>query len=101
MLRGLTKDFESLADLRYYLKDVEISLIGLAAGAPLAGKTLADMELRKKYGITVLAVRRDSEMLFNPEPDMELYGNDLLIVLGAPEKIAAGGYLFSGPEGRA
>jgi CPA2 family monovalent cation:H+ antiporter-2 len=98
MLRGLTKDFESLEDLRYYLKDVDISIIRLADGAPLAGKTLADVGLRKKYGITVLAVRRDSEMLFNPEADMELNANDLLIVLGAPEKIAAGGYLFAAPE---
>ena len=96
MLRGLTKDFESLADLRYYLKDVEISVIRLADGAPLAGKTLADVGLRKKYGITVLAVRRDSEMLFNPEADMELNADDLLIILGAPEKIAAGGFLFTG-----
>jgi CPA2 family monovalent cation:H+ antiporter-2 len=59
------------------------------------------MELRKQYGITVLAVRRDSQLLFNPEPDMELKGNDLLIILGAPEKIAAGGFLFAGEEGRA
>jgi CPA2 family monovalent cation:H+ antiporter-2 len=101
MLRGLPRDFESLEDLRYYLKDVDISTVRLEAGAPLAGKTLAEMELRKQYGITVLAVRRDSQLLFNPEPDMELKDNDLLIILGAPEKIAAGGFLFAGEEGRA
>jgi K+:H+ antiporter len=100
MLRGLPKDFESLEDLRYYLKDVDISTIRLEPGAPLAGKTLAEMELRKIYGITVLAVRRDSEMLFNPEADMELHAQDLLIVLGAPEKLAAGGFLFAKAEGR-
>jgi CPA2 family monovalent cation:H+ antiporter-2 len=99
MLRGLSKDFESLEDLRYYLTDVDISIIRLEPGAPLAGKTLADVGLRKKYGITVLAVRRDSEMLFNPEADMELHANDLLIVLGTPAKIIGGGFLFSA-EGR-
>lgn len=99
MLRGLPKDFESLADLGYYLKDVEISTVRLEPGAPLAGKTLAETELRKKYGITVLAVRRDAELLFNPEPDMELYAHDVLIVLGAPEKLAAGDFLFAAGAG--
>jgi monovalent cation:H+ antiporter-2, CPA2 family len=96
VLRGLSKDFESLEDLRYYLKDVEISTVRLEPGAPLAGKTLAQMELRKQYGITVLAVRRDERMIFNPEPDMRLRAGDLLIVLGAPEKIAGSGFLFAG-----
>ncbi|MDI6854875.1 MAG: cation:proton antiporter [Deltaproteobacteria bacterium] len=96
MLRGMPKDFESLEDLRHYLKDVEISTIRLEPGAPLEGKTLAEMELRKRHGISVLAVRRGAEMLFNPEPDMKLNANDVLIVLGTPEKIAAGGFLFAG-----
>jgi CPA2 family monovalent cation:H+ antiporter-2 len=100
MLRGLPRDFESLEDLRYYLKDMEISTIRLEPAAPLAGKTLAEMELRKQYGITVLAVRRDSEMLFNPEADLKLHANDVLIVLGAPEKLAAGGFLFVGEDWR-
>ncbi len=98
MLRGLRKDFETLEDLRYYLRDVDISIIRLEPGAPLAGKTLADMALRKRHGITVLAVRRDSQMLFNPEPDMRLHGGDLLIVLGTPERLAAGGFLFAGEK---
>jgi CPA2 family monovalent cation:H+ antiporter-2 len=98
MLRGLPKGFESLEDLRYYLKDMEISTIRLEKGAPLAGRTLAQMGLRKQYGITVLAVRRDSELLFNPEPDMELHAADVLIVLGAPDKLTAGGFLFVGQE---
>ena len=100
MLRGLSRDFESLADLERYLQDVEICTVRLMEKAPLTGKSLAEVELRKKYGITVLAIRRDSQLLFNPEPDMRLEAHDLLIILGAPEKIAAGGFLFSGKEGR-
>ncbi len=100
MLRGLRKDFESLGDLATYLHDMEISTIRLEPGAPLAGRTLAEMELRKKYGLTVLAVRRDSQLMFNPEADVRLLPNDLLIVLGAPDKFAAGLFLFQGEEGQ-
>jgi CPA2 family monovalent cation:H+ antiporter-2 len=100
MLRGLSRDFESLGDLERYLQDVEISTVRLKAQAPLTGKTLAEIELRKKYGITVLAIRRDSQLLVNPEADMQLQAHDLLIILGEPEKIAAGGFLFSGEAKR-
>lgn len=98
MLRGLSRDFDSLADLERYLQDVEICTVRLEEKASLTGKSLAEVELRKKYGITVLAIRRDSQLIFNPEPDMRLEAHDLLIILGAPEKIAAGGFLFSGEE---
>jgi len=101
MLRGLSRDFESLTDLERYLRDVEICTVRLLDKAPLTGKSLAEVELRKKYGITVLAIRRDSQLIFNPEPDMRLEAHDLLIILGAPGKIAAGGFLFSGEEGSA
>lgn len=82
MLRGLTRDFDSLGELNYYLKDVEISTVRLEPEAPLAGKTLAEVGLRKQYGVTVLAVRRDGEMVFNPDADMRLEADDLLIILG-------------------
>ncbi len=93
-LRSLPAETPSLADLRPHLKDMEITTVRLADGAPLAGRTLAQMELRKKHGLTVLAVRRDGELVFNPDPDLELLPGDLLILLGAPEKLAAGGFLF-------
>jgi CPA2 family monovalent cation:H+ antiporter-2 len=98
MLRSPARESNTLADLVAHLKDMEIATVRLSPGAPLAGKTLAEMELRKKYGLTVLAVRRDGEMVFNPDPDQELVAGDLLIILGAPEKIAAGGFLFTGRE---
>ncbi|MCL6621145.1 MAG: cation:proton antiporter [Syntrophobacterales bacterium] len=100
MLRTPSPEGATLADLRPHLKDMEITTVRLAEGAPLAGKTLAQMELRKKYGLTVLAVRRNGEMVFNPDPDLELVAGDLLIILGAPEKIAKGGFLFRGAESK-
>jgi CPA2 family monovalent cation:H+ antiporter-2 len=98
MLRTPSREGATLADLRPHLKDMEITTVRLAEGAPLAGKTLAQMELRKKYGLTVLAVRRNGEMVFNPDPDLELVAGDLLIILGAPERIAHGCFLFRETE---
>jgi CPA2 family monovalent cation:H+ antiporter-2 len=54
--------------------------------------------LRKKYGVTVLAIRRDFQMLPNPEPDMQLLAGDLLIVMGTPENLSNSAWLFKNPE---
>ena len=87
LFRGLFKGLEAFASLPNHLHDVDISTFRLAKGAPLAGKSLAQMELRKKFGVTVLAVRRHDQVLHNPDPDMVLLANDLLITMGSPEDL--------------
>lgn len=94
VLRGPEKELEPFTGLKPVIPDVEISTFRLEEGAPLVGKSLAQMELRKRYGVTVLAVRRDGRMLPNPEPDMQLQGDDLLIVMGTSHLIAASGWIF-------
>jgi CPA2 family monovalent cation:H+ antiporter-2 len=94
VFRSSEKELGPFEDLKPSLPDVEISAFLLADEAPLAGKSLAQMELRKKYGVTVLAIRRDGQMFPNPEPDIKLKVNDLLIVMGSPETIASHSWLF-------
>ena len=58
LFRGLFKGLEDFALLQDHLHDVEISTFRLSAGASVAGKSLTQVELRKKHGVTVLAIRR-------------------------------------------
>jgi len=92
------KELEPFGGLKPGLPDIEISTFRLADRAPLAGKSLAQMELRKKYGLTVLAIRRDEQMFPNPQPDIKLKVNDLLIVMGSPDTIASHSWLFESRE---
>ena len=99
MFRSLSKETVSFCDLDLQLPDVEISTLRIAEMSPLVGKSLAEIELRKKYGVTVLAVRRNSQILSNPDVDMLFYANDVLFVLGAPEKVAeVASFLSQNPE---
>ena len=55
----------------------------------LVDKNLIDSEIRKKYDVIVVAIKRqDGSMLFNPRPDTIILAGDILIVLGASEHIA-------------
>jgi CPA2 family monovalent cation:H+ antiporter-2 len=99
IFRGLSRELEPFGALQHYLHDLEISTVRLDEQAPLAGRSLAQMAVRKKHGITVLAVRRDSQLWPNPDPDMELMANDLLVVMGSPHNLTNSTWLFENPAG--
>jgi uncharacterized protein with PhoU and TrkA domain len=46
------------------------------------------MELRKKHGVTLLAVRRGDQMVSNPDGNTVIHSGDLLIVVSQPSKLA-------------
>jgi len=88
MFRKVSPDTLSTKDLKIQLPDIKISTLSIADNSPLVGRSLAKMKIRKKYGILVLAIRRDSQIISNPDSNMELCAKDELFVLGAPQKIS-------------
>jgi CPA2 family monovalent cation:H+ antiporter-2 len=97
MFRSLSKESSSFSDLTLQLPDVEISILRIGVKSALAEKSLAQIELRKRYGVTVLAVRRNSQILSNPGGDTILCTNDVLFLLGPSERIAEVTSLFHNP----
>ncbi len=95
MLRSLSSVSASFSDLKLELHDVEISTFRILQESPLIGKSLAQIELRGRYGISAVAIRRDSQILANPGANMVLQSNDVLFVLGSSEKISEAVNAFS------
>ena len=98
MFRSLSKESSSYSDLNLHLPDVEICTLRVVEGSPLVGKSLADIEMRKKYGVTVLAIRRNSQVLSNPNVNMPFCADDVLFVLGPPDRVAEVAGLSQNPE---
>ncbi len=98
MFRSLSKEPASFPGLKCHLPDVEIVTLRVLKRAPAVGWTLAQIGLRKKCGVTVLAVRRNSQMISNPAGDLHFCAGDLLVVIGPPDKIAGVMDLFDNPE---
>jgi voltage-gated potassium channel len=89
IVRPTVVDFLDLAmqvgDLGLRMEELVVS--GQAAWV---GKTLIETEVRQKYGIIVVAIkRRDAPMLFNPGSDAKVMAGDILIVLGEGGRINA------------
>jgi len=98
MFRSLSRESASFSDLKLQLPDVEISTLRVGERSALVGKSLAQIGLRKTYGVTVLAIRRDSQILSNPHGDIQFCANDVLFVLGLPDRVAEVTGLSHNPE---
>jgi len=94
MFRSISKKPVDIHDVKLDLQDVEINTFRVEERSPMVGKTLAQIGLRKKHGVTLLAIRRNSQVLSNPHGDVDICANDVLVVLGKPDKIAEVSGLF-------
>jgi CPA2 family monovalent cation:H+ antiporter-2 len=85
----------SLFDLRQTLTDVEITTLRVDAGSTIDGQRLEDSELRRLYGVSVVAIRRGEDLIPNPGGAERVLAGDLLVVLGLGEEIAGASTLVS------
>jgi CPA2 family monovalent cation:H+ antiporter-2 len=97
MFRSLSKEAGTCTDMDVCLPDAEITTYRLDPDAPVAGEKIADIALRKKHGVTILAIRRGDEMLYNPDAETLLLGGDILVLFGSPEKMMEAAPLFRSP----
>lgn len=96
MLRTLTRAGASLADLALHLPDAEIASLRVGAGSKVTEKSLSELDFRSAYGVTVLAIKRDSIMIPNPPAEEKFQESDVALILGAPDRIAEAADLFRG-----
>lgn len=67
----------------------DYSLLELEAPGVFVGTTLMDSDLRKKYGFSVLAIRRDNDFIINPDPSEIIRKGDTLIGIAQNDKLKA------------
>ena len=72
--------------------------VAVRAGAPAAGQTLADLALRRDYGLTVLAVRRGDTTTGSPAGGFRLEPGDRLVLFGDADQFDTCGDLFRDPS---
>jgi trk system potassium uptake protein TrkA len=66
----------------------DYSILEMAAPQGFVGHSLRDLELRQRYGLSVLAIRRKDRIVVSPNADQVVEDGDLLVVLGQPDKLA-------------
>jgi CPA2 family monovalent cation:H+ antiporter-2 len=85
-------------DLKQTLTDLEIATLRVDPGSPIDGQRLVDSDLRRVYGVTVIAIRRGEDVVLNPGGNEVVRGSDLLVVFGLGEELAAANELLVAPS---
>ena len=73
--------------LDYISISKEFDLVEYKVVKKLEGFTLKELSLRNKFGITVIAVKRDSNVIVSPSADEKILENDTLFLVGKTEDI--------------
>jgi CPA2 family monovalent cation:H+ antiporter-2 len=87
MFRNLSKHATACPNIGACMPDMDLRSLRVHESSPLAGKTIAEADLGNKYRVTVLAVRRDAEIISIPPPEFGLQPEDILFIVGPPEKM--------------
>ncbi|MDQ1274749.1 MAG: monovalent cation:H+ antiporter-2, family, partial [Euryarchaeota archaeon] len=88
-LRKLVVDpgIDSGFSIKDGLPGIDIQVLKVGRGSSFDGKTLSELDFRKKYGVTVISVRRRSNLFNTPAGDFLLQANDACILLGKNEEL--------------
>jgi len=70
------------------LSVLNVAKLWIPEDSKWVGRSLEEIMLRKKFGITVIGIQRDREYIHNPAAATVLVADDVLIVIGLPEDIA-------------
>lgn len=65
----------------------EHSIVEIAAGGGLIGHSILELDIRAKYGINIVAIKRGNDINVSPQASETILENDILIVIGADSDI--------------
>ncbi|WP_226530827.1 potassium channel family protein [Metabacillus niabensis] len=65
----------------------EHSIVEIVANEKLNGHSIIDLDIRAKYGINIVAMKRDKDIIVSPQANEIIKKNDILIVIGADTDI--------------
>lgn len=95
MVRKLELPGASLGALQKHLPDINVTAITVELGAPLDGVSLKEADLRRKSGVTIMAVHRDEDVVANPDGDFRLRAGDIAYVFAHADAMSEAAGLFA------
>lgn len=87
MLRLPTLPMVELIDISEALGSAATETFIIPSDSPAVGKTIGQLKLRTKTGVSVIAVIHDGSTEINPGPETMIDVDDVLVLLGTTDKI--------------
>lgn len=87
MGKRLAKNILSTNILEYFEFASDYSIAEIVILPSMVGKSLKELEFRKKYNLNVMAIKRDQKLIMSPGAEDEIFKEDTLIVMGSNENL--------------
>ncbi len=87
VIGGAFNDTKILEPRDITLKKLMLEWIMLEANVTVAGKSLGELRIREKTGVSILAILRGENLLPSPKENKILLGRDYLLIIGKKEEI--------------
>jgi CPA2 family monovalent cation:H+ antiporter-2 len=97
-LRSVGVPRRHLFDKYEWLPEIEIDGYRIPESSHLNDKTITELQVRKKTGVTIIAVRRGKEIHANPEPDFKFKQGDFILFTGDRENMNTAVQYFKGKQ---
>ena len=63
------------------------SIIEYSANARLENKRISDLNIREKFGISIIAINRDGDIIVSPDSQISILSGDILILIGSVQQL--------------
>lgn len=87
MGKRIAHKLNSNSVLDYLELSDEHSIVEIVSSGGLIGHTILELDIRAKYGINIVAIKRGNEINVSPPANEMILANDILIVIGADSDI--------------
>lgn len=87
ILGGAAYEPTPLHQAELVLRGLVIDWLTVAEGSPLSSHTIAELQIRKRTGVSVIAIKRGDKIIPNPDPNERLETGDLLLLVGTGEQM--------------
>ena len=88
MGRRLAHNLISSNVLEYLALSDKYSIVELQVNGPIVGRSLIDLNVRARYGINVVAIKRNEDLIVSNVAEEILQEYDILVAIGSDEDIA-------------
>lgn len=86
ILEGAYFETVDTDDLTLPLGDAFLEWVEVGPDCPLSGRTLGETGVRRRTGVSVIAVQRGGDTVANPDADFRVETGDILVTIGTREQ---------------
>jgi TrkA domain protein len=87
-LLGASRITQAVDAIRQSIEGLALDWVEIPASWWCSGHSIADTEMRRRTGVSIVAIIRGDETIPSPEPSQVLTAGDTVVVVGTPAGIA-------------